>query len=89
MTKAEDLGITDVEQKWVVTARHADGTGPKFSLLWRTTGKRGKPLPKIGSRVFVPYYGHVCIERIDPPGSLEIADNASTLLIKVKKKDNQ
>ena len=83
MTKPEDYGIDDADQKWVITAYPVDGEGPRFTLLWRTEGERGKPLPRIGSVMSLPGYGRVRIERIEPPGA-PIRGGARTLVIKVK-----
>jgi len=83
MAKPEDYGIEDADQKWVITAYNLDGEGPRFTLLWRTTGERGKPLPPIGGVMSLPGYGKVRIESIEPPGA-RIRPGKSTLVIKVK-----
>lgn len=83
MAKPEDFGIDDADKKWVITARQIDGTGPRFTLLWRTEGPRGKPLPKIGQIMPLPGYGHVRVESIEPPGA-NIADAKRTLVVKVQ-----
>ena len=80
MAKPEDFGITDADNKWVITARRADGSGPRFTLLWRTEGERGKPLPRIGEILRLSSYGSVRVERIEPPGA-DIQPGKSTLVI--------
>lgn len=82
---AEDLshlGITDLEQKHALICRRADGAPPRFTLLWRTMGPRGKPLPKIGARLRVPGGFDVIVERIDPPGTpLSFPKEQKTLIV--------
>lgn len=81
-TRLEDVGIRDVAQKHVVVCRQLGGGGPQFTLLWRTKGKRGKPLPAVGDYLELRGFGRVRVERIDAPGSMDLDVHGSTLVIK-------
>jgi len=74
--------IPDLDQKHALICRRVDGQLPRFTLLWRTKGPRGKPLPKVGTKLNVSGF-QVIIERIDPPGTpLEFSKDKPNLIIK-------
>jgi hypothetical protein len=78
-TDLSKFGIRDVEQKHVVVCRPVGG-GPMFTLLWRTAGKRGKPLPQIGaalSRAGVT----LRVTEIRPPGTLDLDAVSGRVLV--------
>lgn len=73
MLQEDELGIEDLDQKWVITAvplaACIAGLPTKLTMLWRTEGPRGKPLPKVGAVLAVLGVGQVRVARIDPPGT--------------------
>lgn len=77
------IGLVDLDQKHVLTCRKVDGTGPRFTLLWRAKGPKSKPLPKVGALLYLPTGTTVVVERIDPPGTpIEFPrDGKQTLVI--------
>lgn len=82
MTKLDAIGIGDTEQKHVVICKPVGADKPVVSLLWRASGPRGRPLPKIGDILPVPGYT-VEVVRIDAPGSMDTDDYpGSTLIVK-------
>ena len=82
MTKLTDVGISDVDQKHVVICRPLQPGLPSCSLLWRTEGKRGRKLPRVGDILTAPGLGAVRVERIDAPGSLDLDAHSNVLIVK-------
>lgn len=81
--------LRDLDQKWVITALCLDGGPPQLTLLWRTEGPRGRPLPKIGDVWTLPGDIHVRIERIDPPGTPLVITDRTLVLRTISAKDGE
>jgi hypothetical protein len=81
-TDLSKFGIRDVEQKQVVVCRAADGGGPMYALLWRTSGKRGRPLPTVGEILDLKTAGlRLRVTEIRPPGTLDLDATGRTLVV--------
>jgi len=76
--RAEDVGVRDVAAKHVLHCHVVGGPPrPRYSLLWRASGK---PLPAVGSTLWLQGV-QLMVDRIEPPGSLEIPEHETTLVV--------
>lgn len=80
--------IDDLDQKWVLFARPLEADAPLYTLLWRTEGPKGRPLPRLGTTLNLPLVGPARIERIDPPGTFKMHPTKNTLVLRVVPDDD-